>query len=411
MRFLMITSFYPPHHFGGDATYLRQLSRALVRRGHQVRVIYCYDAYRASGGRIPKNATTTDDGVEVRMLHAPSGTVSALISQQMGRPGPKAAALHEELAAHWDVVHFHNISLIGAPAILSQSRAPVTLLTAHDHWLVCATHIFWKNRTKACDRRECLSCQIRSLRPPQLWRMTEMLRRHMQGVDLVLAPSEYTAQKLREGGIDRPISLLGLFAGKDFETRDLDSEEPFASDRAKNFIYAGRLTASKGVDRLAHLFRSRPEYRLDIVGDGDLLPYLSKEFSADRNIHLPGRVEQTELKRLYRNASATLLPSLAPETFGLTTIEGFSQGTPAIVRDSGGAGEVVRAHGAGLVFSTDAEALEAIDCIAESPDIRAEMSARARDAYLNNFTEDIHLTTYLDLIKAQTPGSKAGTHV
>ncbi len=35
MRFCMVTTFYPPFHFGGDATYVRALSRALVARGHE----------------------------------------------------------------------------------------------------------------------------------------------------------------------------------------------------------------------------------------------------------------------------------------------------------------------------------------------------------------------------------------
>ena len=33
MRFCMVTTFYPPYHFGGDATYVRSLSRELVKRG------------------------------------------------------------------------------------------------------------------------------------------------------------------------------------------------------------------------------------------------------------------------------------------------------------------------------------------------------------------------------------------
>ncbi len=35
MRFCMVTTFYPPFQFGGDATYVRALSRAPVARGHE----------------------------------------------------------------------------------------------------------------------------------------------------------------------------------------------------------------------------------------------------------------------------------------------------------------------------------------------------------------------------------------
>lgn len=33
MRFCMVTTFYPPFHFGGDALYVQALSRELVARG------------------------------------------------------------------------------------------------------------------------------------------------------------------------------------------------------------------------------------------------------------------------------------------------------------------------------------------------------------------------------------------
>ena len=37
MRFCMITTFYPPYSFGGDAFFVQHLGRALARRGHDVR--------------------------------------------------------------------------------------------------------------------------------------------------------------------------------------------------------------------------------------------------------------------------------------------------------------------------------------------------------------------------------------
>ena len=43
----------------------------------------------------------------------------------------------------FDVVNFHNISLIGGPGVLQMSRGPATLYTLHEHWLICPTHIFW----------------------------------------------------------------------------------------------------------------------------------------------------------------------------------------------------------------------------------------------------------------------------
>src|SRR5947209_7940112 len=45
LKFCMVTTFYPPYHFGGDAIGVQRLARGLVRRGHEVTVIHDVDAY------------------------------------------------------------------------------------------------------------------------------------------------------------------------------------------------------------------------------------------------------------------------------------------------------------------------------------------------------------------------------
>jgi hypothetical protein len=35
----MLTTFFGPHSFGGDAAFVDRLSRSLARRGHEVHVI------------------------------------------------------------------------------------------------------------------------------------------------------------------------------------------------------------------------------------------------------------------------------------------------------------------------------------------------------------------------------------
>ncbi len=46
LRFCMVTTFYPPYHFGGDGVFVYRLTQALAERGHSVDVIHSVDAYR-----------------------------------------------------------------------------------------------------------------------------------------------------------------------------------------------------------------------------------------------------------------------------------------------------------------------------------------------------------------------------
>ena len=394
MRFLMVTTFYPPHHFGGDGTYVRQLSEALKLRGHEVDVVYCYDAYRISGGQNGKDAARAETSNSVYMLESRFGALSPLLTQMTGYPGLKRKALKSLFARSYDVVHFHNLSLVGGAGALPLSNGRLTLFTAHEHWTVCATHIFWKNGKKACDGRTCFSCQIRSGRPPQLWRYTNLLERKFKSVDHIFAPSEFTRDALAEGGITRPTSVLPLFAPNGFEAL-AKIDDPVAKS---DFLYVGRVTPSKGIAELVQLFAQRPQYTLSVVGDGDYLAALQEQAKSVSNVNILGRQPQDALPGLYRRATAVILPSLAPESFGLTTIEGFAQGTPAIVRDAGGAGESVRKTGAGIVYKTETEGLAALDALANDSAYRNNLGKIARKSFLEHFSEQRHVDNYMDRI-------------
>lgn len=393
MRFCMVTTFYPPFHFGGDATYVRALARALVARGHEVEVVHCVDAYRMTNGGRGTPQGDTEDGIKVHGLKSRLGWLSPLITQQTGMPGLKLGALRTILDRDFDVVNFHNISLVGGPAVIRLSQAPVTLYTLHEHWLLCATHIFWKNRSRPCDRPTCLSCSIRSGIPPQFWRYTALATSAVAHVDALIAPSEYTARLHREGGFDLPTTVLPLFSAL-----EPDLSEDRAPAERPSFIYVGRVTAPKGLVPLLQQFARLPEYDLLVVGEGDLRHRLEQQYADCANIRFLGAVPQADLAAHYRAATALIFPSLAVETFGLSIVEAFACGTPAIVRDSGGCREIIDASQAGFVYRTDEELVYALRMLANDPDLREELGRRARESFLRLYTEERHVTAYLDYI-------------
>jgi len=394
MRFCMVTTFYPPYHVGGCATYVRALSRALVAQGHEVEVVHCIDAYRLKRKGEPV-AEPPDAGIVVHSLKSRFGFLSPLISQQTGHPGLKSRAEREILARPFDVVNFHNISLIGGPAVLAWSRAPVTLYTLLEHWLVCPTHIFWKNKSHACDRPTCFRCSLMSGIPPQLWRYTGLTQRSLAHADALLAPNEYTAKKHREAGLKPPVHVLPLFST--IEPR-LDASPP---RRARpRFLFVGRLFAPKGIVQLLEEFVSLPQYDLSVVGDGEMRRELESRFAGCPNIRFLGLIPQAELIRAFHDATALIYPSLVPETFGLSIVEAFACGTPAIVRDAGGCGELVDATGAGFLYRTSDELRQALARLANETGLREGLARRAREGFLRLYTPQRHIESYLAHVHA-----------
>ena len=86
LRFCFLTTFYPPHNFGGDGIGIQRLARALARRGHEVTVVHDVDAYNLLHGGPEPVVQSEPAGVRVIRLRSGLGNLSCLLTQQTGRP-------------------------------------------------------------------------------------------------------------------------------------------------------------------------------------------------------------------------------------------------------------------------------------------------------------------------------------
>ena len=203
LRIAMVTTFYPPYNFGGDGQYVRRLAHALVRRGHKVDVIHDADAYRLLGGE-EKEALAEPKGITVHSLRSGAPALSCLATQQLGRPLVHGSRIRKILGDGFDVVHFHNISLVGGPGILSYGEG-IKLYTAHEYWLVCPMHNLWRHNRELCSGRQCWRCALAHKRPPQLWRTGHLLTDEADHIDAFIALSRFSAEKHAEFGFAPPM--------------------------------------------------------------------------------------------------------------------------------------------------------------------------------------------------------------
>jgi glycosyltransferase involved in cell wall biosynthesis len=390
----MVTTFYPPENFGGDGLFVERLARALVRRGHRVTVIACHDAYRICGGAsAAPEQEQPPDGPAVVRLRSPFGPLSPLATQMTGRPFFKTRALGEALeAGHFDVVHFHNISLVGGPGVLALGRPALKLFTLHEHWLLCPTHVFWKEKRKRCDGKTCFSCQIVSGRPPQLWRYGSFVREALENVDLLLSPSSFTRDLHRSEGIGRPIRVLPLFVP--------DAPARAAIPPCAAFLYAGRLDASKGPDALVAAATGL-DAEIRIAGAGPMEEELARRARGLPNVTLLGRLTPERVGEEMAGMRAVILPSRCLETFGLTAAEAMLRGVPVVARRRGGLEEIVRESGGGLLFEDDVELPGILARLAKDPALAADLGARGREAALRLWTEESHLAAYLEEVETR----------
>ena len=397
LKFCMVTTFYPPYNFGGDGVFVYRLANALANRGHEVHVIHDQDAFTLLSKNLPTSIYNHPNITLHPLRGGDLASLDLVLIHQLGRPVSK----HEQIKTilennDFDVIHFHNVSLLGGPGILQYGRA-TKLCTLHDHWFVCAMHVLWRFDREPCTQRTCSSCTLAGHRPLQIWRYTGAIERSVQHVDAFIAPSHFAQQSHLINGFPASIHYLPHFL-PNIEVDAINSVAEVHQHPRPYFLFVGRLEKIKGVQVLLEQFRTYQSADLLIVGAGTYeaeLKALAKELP---HVHFLGRIDHGQLREIYRQAIAVIVPSLCYETFGLVPIEAFATSTPAIVHNLGALPEVVQVGG-GLVYRTNEELLNAMELLRTQPDLRNQLSQQGYRNFLENYTEEQHLSRYFQLIQ------------
>ncbi len=390
----MITNFYPPYNFGGDGVYVHRLSNELARRGHRVDVIHCKDAYHAFEPTEPSEPYHDHPNVTVHGLESGWGILSPLLTQQTGRPLLKAAKIERVLQQGFDVIHYHNFSLVGGPAVLRYGTG-VKLCSAHDHWLVCQTRVLFRFERAACARRDCFLCNLWHRKPPQWWRYTGLLHSALEHIDALIVGSQFTITQMRQLGPNVPIVHLPYFAPQPQPLQEAAPDPP----EAPYFLFVGRLVKLKGLQTLIPIFRRWGKAPLLVAGTGRYEHQLRQLASGDENIRFLGHLSPARLQQLYRGAVAVIIPSITYEVGTLVMFESLSHGTPIIVRNLGGLPEHVVQSGGGFVYDSDEQLIAAMEQLLANPSLRHDMGQRGRQTYLQKWTPEAHVEGYLALVQ------------
>lgn len=423
MKFCMLTTFFGPHSFGGDAAYVDRLSRALARRGHEVHVIYCLDAFQALRGDHPERSYEPFPGVTLYPIRSGFGIVSPIATQISGRPFLKQVQIQNIIdRVRPDVIHFHNISLIGGPALLKiggsgpSGHRSVRLMTAHEHWLHCPMHLMWKNDEKSCDQRTCVSCCLQGHRPPQYWRYTGLINKNIKHIDHLIFPSLNAKEHHAHLQLDVPQCHIPYFLPDDWEDGvDLNpvTNVQEKADSKPYIAAAGRLVRMKGFQNLIRIMRRLPSIELRIAGTGPFEGELRKQAEGAANIKFEGLCDRKSLIRLFHGSKAVAVPSLFPETFGYVVLEAFSALAPVIVHRGGGAiAETGEQSGGGIGYDTDDELEQGILRLVNDHALRQSLADKGHSLRTGAWSESSHLDKYMKLIDDSNKPlkSKTGPH-
>lgn len=401
LRVAVVTTFYPPGNFGGDGNYIRNWVHSLARRGCEVEVIYDSDAWRVGKSALnppPAPAPIPQPaGVTVHQLDSRWPLASTILTHQTGRPVVQHSSIEAILAKGFDVIHFHNISLVGGPGVLALGEG-IKLCTVHDHWMVCPNHILWRHDRELCVGRECFTCSMAFKRPPQAWRRTSLLEDNLAHVDALIALSKSVADRHREFGLKKQMVPMASFM-PDSQAK-AGSADSASSHHRPYFLFVGRLQRFKGLQDVIPCFDDDSPADLLVAGTGEFEAELRAMANGRKTIKFLGQVGPEKLAALYRDAIALIAPSLCYEVFPMVALEAFREGTPIIARNLGPYPQVVEESQAGLLFDHETGLREAIATLVANPALREQLGSSGRAALAERWSETVAIDDWLALVRS-----------
>lgn len=172
-----------------------------------------------------------------------------------------------------------------------------------------------------------------------------------------------------------------------------------------SIICVRRLERRMGIDVLLEAWRvviaKRPGAHLTIVGTGTEEGNLHQQAAAlslGSSVDFLGRVSDEQLAELYGGCSASVVPSLELEGFGLIALESLAAGRAPIVTNVGGLPDAVRGLDRSLILeSGDVEALS--DRIIAAVDGRVPSAAACRE-HAESFSWDMVARHHIELYES-----------
>ncbi|HEY2704605.1 MAG TPA: glycosyltransferase [Candidatus Dormibacteraeota bacterium] len=394
MRILHVNKFL--HRRGGAEAYMEDVADRQRAAGHRI-AFFAMDHPDNSPSEFGRHfPSRVELNPPPRSLHGRAAAVGRMLHSPSARRGIEAVL--EEFRP--DVVHLHNIYHQLSPSILRplERRGVAAVMTLHDYKLACPTY-------RLLDHGEvCTACVGRRFHNAVLRRCESGSRGASAVVALELSlhtlfgayrpvgvfvcPSEFMARTMRAAGVfpDR-LRTLRHFANTDgVAVRQGPGEA---------VVFAGRLSAEKGVDVLVEAVAARPGALLEVLGDGPdraALEALAAARAPGR-IRFHGSVPKARVEEMVRAARAVAVPSRWYENQPMIVLEAFACGVPVVATTLGGLPELVEPGLDGLLVpAADVPALTgALGALLDDPARAVRMGLAARRKAEQHFSPAAHL--------------------
>ena len=327
MKILMLTWEYPPRIVGGIARVVHDLSKRLIKDGHDVTVV----TYRDGDTPYYEN----DKGVEVyrvdNYMIKPNNFIDWIMQLNFNMVAKASEIIAKE--GKFDVIHAHDWLV---------ANSAKTLKNAYDIPLIATIHATESGRNSGIhdDTQRYINDTewMLTYESSEVIVNSNFMKGHIQG--LFGLPFE------KINVIPNGINLTN-FTGIE---RDYEFRRKYALDNEKIILYMGRLVYEKGVQHLISaipkILNGYNDAKLVIAGKGGMMDELKAQAEAlglGNKVYFTGYLDSKQVQKMYKCADIAVFPSTY-EPFGIVALEAMLAGVPTVVSDVGGLNEIVE-HG------------------------------------------------------------------
>ncbi len=324
MKILMLTWEYPPRVVGGISRVVYDLSRTLLKDGHEVTVVTYRD------GDVPY--FEDDKGVKVYRVDNYMINPNNFIDWIMQLNFSMVAKVNELIAeqGNFDVIHAHDWLVANAAKTIKSSYGIPIVSTIHATEAGRNSGIHDETQRYINDTEWMLTYESSEVIVNSNYMKNELQR---------LFGLPYEKINVIPNGVN-----ITLFNGVE---RDYNFRRQFAMDNEKIILFMGRLVYEKGIQ---HLIAAMPKIlqgyhdaKLVICGKGGMLEELKQQVNSmgiSEKVYFAGYMQGKNVQKMYKAADVAVFPSTY-EPFGIVALEAMLSENPVVVSDIGGLNEIV----------------------------------------------------------------------
>ena len=324
MKILMLTWEYPPRIIGGISRVVHDLSKRLIKDGHDVTVVTYKD------GDAPE--FEDDKGVKVYRIDNyminPNNFIDWVMQMNFNMIAKVNQIISEQ--GNFDVIHAHDWLV---------TYAAKTIKNSYNIPLVSTIHATEAGRNSG------IHDETQRYINDTEWLLT------YESTEVIVNSNYMKGELQRLFGL--PFEKINVVPnGVNLTTfnnveRDYEFRRRFAMDNEKIILFMGRLVYEKGVQ---HLISAMPkilngyhDVKLVIAGKGGMIDELKAQVDSmgiSEKVYFAGYLEGKDVAKMYKAADISVFPSTY-EPFGIVALEAMLSERPVVVSDIGGLNEIV----------------------------------------------------------------------